>query len=335
MRDDLDPKLSPFFTHGRAKYWLARRGERIVGRISAQIDEAAIRVSQRRTGFFGFLDVEDDAEAFQALIQIAEGYLRSEACSHAWGPLSHSLWEVPGLLVENFVDPAMIMLPYSPPYAAAHIEAAGYAKVKDLHAWMIEVGSFVALHKPGKTSAKYAVRNLNPKDYPGDIRRVVEIFNDAWSANWGFVPYTEVEIAHLTKTLRPIIDPDLVVIVEVDGKPAAMSVCLPNILEAGRDLDGRLLPFGWAKFLWRLQTNSVESCRILLMGLRREFHETLLGAAILRAMFTRLDNGMSKRHFKHAEMSWILEDNAPMIRVLKSIGGRNYKTFRVYEKTFA
>lgn len=335
VRDDLDPKLSPFFTHGRAKYWLAKRGREIVGRVSAQIDEAAILAAKRRTGFFGFLDARDDAEAFKALIGMAEAHLRAEDCSHVWGPLSHSLWEIPGLLIENFIEPGMIMMPYSPPYASAHIEAAGYAKVKDLHAWIIEVGSIVGLRKPGKESRKYRVRNLNPQDYPGDIRRVVEIFNDAWSANWGFVPYTEVEIAHLTKTLRPIIDPDLVVIVEVDGAPAAMSVCLPNILEAGRDLDGRLLPFGWAKFLWRLQTNSVESCRILLMGLAREHHETLLGAAILRAMFTRLDQGMMKRKFKRAEMSWILEDNGPMIRVLKSIGGRDYKTYRVYEKTLS
>lgn len=303
-----------------------------MGRISAQVDRSAQAAYQRPMGFFGFLDAEDDPEVFGALIHTAEGWLHSRGCKVVWGPLSHSLWEQAGLLVRNFDDPAMFLMPYAPPYAAAHVEAAGYTKVKDLDAWIIEVGAFLAKRKGVRLPNKVSVRNLNEADYAGDIRRVVEIFNDAWSENWGFVPFTDTDIAHLAKSLRPILDPRLVVIVEYDGQPAAMSIALPNLLEATRDLDGRLLPFGWAKLLWRLKSDRIDSCRIPLMGLRKQFHETVLGAAMLRAMFTRIDEGLTARRFKRLEMSWILEDNRSMILVLKAIGGDNYKTYRVYEK---
>lgn len=330
-RSDLDRK-APFFQHAEVQYWLAWRGGAVVGRISAQIDHSAQQIYARPIGFFGFLDAEDDREVFAALIRTAEEWLHRRGCKTVWGPLSHSLWEQPGLLVRNFTDQGMFLMPYAPPYAAAHVEAVGYAKVKDLDAWIIDVGSFLARRKGVRLPDKVVVRNLNEADYAGDIRRVVEIFNDAWSENWGFVPFTDADITHLAKSLRPLLDPRLVVIVEHAGKPAAMSIALPNLLEAARDLDGRLLPFGWARLLWRLNTNRVESCRIPLMGLCKQYHETVLGAAMLRAMFTRIDEGLTARRFKRLEMSWILEDNRSMVLVLKAIGGDNYKTYRVYEK---
>jgi len=331
-RGDLNRNSAPFFQHAEVQYWLAWRHGAPVGRISAQVDRSAQAAYQRPIGFFGFLDAEDDGEVFAGLIRTAEEWLHARACKTVWGPLSHSLWEQPGLLVRNFEDVGMFLMPYAPPYAAAHVEAAGYVKVKDLDAWIIDVGSFLARRKGAPLPAKVTVRNLNEADYEGDIRRVVEIFNDAWSENWGFVPFTDADIAHLAKALRPILDPQLVVIVEYDGEPAAMSIALPNLLEAARDLDGRLLPFGWAKLLWRLKTDRIETCRIPLMGLRKAHHETMLGASILRAMFTRIDEGLTARRFKRLEMSWILEDNRSMILVLKAIGGENYKTYRVYEK---
>lgn len=331
-KSDLNPKEGAFHTHGEAAYWLARRGERVVGRVSAQVDRAAIEAYQASIGFFGFLDAEDDPEVFAALIAQAEGWLKAKGMRTVWGPLSHSLWEAPGQLIENFTDQGVFMMPYSPPYQRAHVEAAGYAKVKDLDAWIIEVGSFSLSRKPMRLSKHFTVRTLNEADYAGDIRRVVEIFNDAWSRNWGFVPFSDLEIAHLAKALKPILDPNLVIIVEARGVPAAMSICLPNVLEAVRDLDGRLAPFGWAKLLYRLRANKVETARTLLMGLRREFHDTLFGATMLHAMFRKLDEGMLARRFKQVEMSWILEDNIPMIKVLENIGGRLYKKYRVYEK---
>ena len=335
MRDDLSERKAPFFTHGRAAYWLALRDGRPVGRISAQIDSAAQAIYRAPIGFFGFLDAEDDPEAFAALIAQAEGWLRAEGCTRAWGPLSHTLWEMAGLLLENFTDPGVFLMPYAPPYAARHVEAAGYAKVKDLHAWIVDVGTQLARAKPLRPIPKLQVRPLNEADYAGDIRRVVEIFNDAWSENWGFVPFTDTDIAHLAKSLKPILDPRIVVIAEYEGEPAAMAIGLPNLLEAARDLNGRLFPLGWAKLLWRLKANKLEIARVPLMGLRKKHHNTFLGAAILRALFLKLDEGLAARRFRRLEMSWILEDNRPMIQVLKGLGGENYKTYRVYEKVLS
>lgn len=335
MRGDLDQIRSPFFAHAEAEYWLALRDGAPVGRISAQVDRSAQANYGMPVGFFGFLDAEDDPSLFQALIRTAEQWLRARNCTQVWGPLSHSLWELAGLLVENFTDNAMFLMPYAPPYAGAHVEAAGYSKIKDLHAWIIQVGAFNKARKGVRLPKDVAVRTLNPEDYEGDIRRVVAVFNDAWSKNWGFVPFTEPDVVHLAKSLRPILDPKLLVLVEHRGVPAAMCIGVPNLLEAVRDLDGRLLPFGWAKLLWRLRLDQIRSCRIPLMGLRREFHDTMLGAAMLRVMFSKIDEGLEARKFERLEMSWILEDNQPMIRVLKAIGGENYKTYRVYSSPLA
>jgi hypothetical protein len=335
VRSDLDRAHAPFFAHAEAEYWLAWCDGAPVGRISAQVDRSAQANYGRAVGFFGFLDAEDDASLHQALIRTAEDWLRARGCQEAWGPLSHSLWELAGMLVENFQDPAMFLMPYAPPYGGAHVEAAGYTKIKDLHAWIIAVGAFMKNRKGVRLQNHVVVRTLNPNDYEGDIRRVVDIFNDAWSQNWGFVPFTELDVVHLAKSLRPILDPKLLVLVEYRGEPAAMCIGVPNLLEAARDLNGRLLPFGWAKLLWRLQSNQVRSCRIPLMGLRRQFHDTILGASMLRVMFTKIDEGLSARKFERLEMSWILEDNFPMIRVLKAIGGEDYKTYRVYGRSLA
>jgi len=179
------------------------------------------------------------------------------------------------------------------------------------------------------------VRNIDMKQFQREIETVIDIFNDAWAENWGMVPFTEKEMAAAAKGLKLLIDPKMVVIAEQNGQSAGMMVCLPNLLEAARDLDGKLLPFGLPKLLYRLKTNRVRSGRIPLMGIRRKHHGTVLGATLLPLMFENLRTRFLERGLERLEMSWILEDNTSMRRVLEGIGGRAYKTHRVYEKALS
>jgi hypothetical protein len=177
------------------------------------------------------------------------------------------------------------------------------------------------------------VRNIDMKNFQGEIETVIDIFNDAWSQNWGMVPFTEKEMAAAAKGLKLLIDPKMVVIAEQNGQSAGMMICLPNLLEAARDLDGKILPFGILKLLYRLKTNKVRSGRIPLMGIRRKHHGTVLGATLLPLMFEKLRTRFLERGLEQLEMSWILEDNTAMRRVLEGIGGKAYKTHRIYEKS--
>jgi hypothetical protein len=179
------------------------------------------------------------------------------------------------------------------------------------------------------------VRNIDMKNYQRELEMVIDIFNDAWSENWGMVPFTVKEMAAAAKGLKPLIDPKMVVIAEQNGEAAGMMVCLPNLLEAIRDLDGKMLPFGWAKLLYRLKANKVHSARIPLMGIRKKHHGTVLGATLVPMMFEKLRTRLLERGLERLEMSWILEDNLAMRRVLEGIGGKVYKTHRIFEKSLA
>lgn len=334
VRETLDRKQNKFFEHADAAYWLARRDGAAVGRISAQIDRLSPEIDGARVGSFGFFDTEDDPETARALLSAAEDWLRAKGVSIVQGPFSHSINEEVGLLVDGFASRNVVMMPWHPPYAGAHVEAAGYTKARDVHAWDYDVGTGVTVYGAKKKAAEsgITIRKLNTGDFSGDIERVVSIFNDAWSQNWGFIPFTENEVAHLAEALKPIVHPELVIILELDGEPVAFAICLPNIQEAADGLGGRLLPFGWAQVLWRLKAAGVKSARVPLMGVRKKLQTSLYGAVAVRAMLEELDESMAGQGFATAELSWILEDNRPMIGILRSIGARRYKTYRVYEK---
>jgi hypothetical protein len=179
------------------------------------------------------------------------------------------------------------------------------------------------------------MRRLNFKDYANDIRKMVDIFNDAWSGNWGFVPLTDAEADELAKRMRMLLDDRLVWFAEVDGEAVAFIVTLPNINEAIRDLNGRLLPFGWAKLLWRLRSRRVKSARVPLMGVRRSLSGTLIGSALPLQLIGAILPANAVFGFRSIELSWILEDNLPMRRVLERLGARAYKTYRIYGKKLA
>jgi GNAT superfamily N-acetyltransferase len=336
----LSPKTNPFFDHAEVQLFLARRGGSVVGRISAQIDKLHLQKHADRTGHFGFLDAENDPAVFAALIKTAEDWLRAKGMARAVGPLSFSTNEEIGVMVEGFQSLPMLLMPFQLPYNAPLIEAQGYTKTKDVVAYHLRKDDYKPLASQRMLERAAAeggvrVRNIDMKRFAAEIATVIDIFNDAWSENWGMVPFTEKEMAAAAKGLKLLIDPKMVVIAEQNGEAAGMMVCLPNLLEAIRDLDGKLFPFGIVKLFYRLKTNKVRSGRIPLMGIRRKHHGTVLGATLLPMMFEKLRTRFLERDLEQLEMSWILEDNTAMRRVLEGIGGKVHKTYRIYEKALA
>jgi GNAT superfamily N-acetyltransferase len=330
------PKKNPFFAHAEVQFWLATRGGVDVGRISAQIDRLSPMLRDDGAGHFGLIEAENDPAVFAALFETAEAWLRDRGCKQALGPFNLSINEETGLLVRGFDTPPMLMMSHDHPFAGERIEALGYTPVKDLLAYILEAsqeppkGLRRLLSQPPKN---LRVRPLERKRYMQDIRTITSIFNDAWSQNWGFVPYTEAEVEHLAHALKPLLDPRLVPFVELDGEPVAFGVLLPNLNEAIRDFGGKLLPFNWAKLLWRLKVSGVSSGRVPLMGVRRSLGADFTARAVPFFVIDAMRQRCREIGIERVELSWILENNAPMRRMLEMIGSRVYKTYRVYGKT--
>ena len=327
---------NPFFEHARWQAWIARSNGRAVGRISAQIDRLYQERHGRKVGYFGMLEAPDSRGLFTALLQTAENWLRSQDMQVARGPFNLSINEECGLLVDGFDTPPSIMMGHARPYHARHVEAAGYAGSKDLLAYYT-APDFVAPHVMTRLAESAAplvkVRPLRRKQLRQELEILRDIFNDAWYNNWGFVPFTEAEFADIGELLTLLVDDDFVQIAEIDGRPAAMIVTLPNINEIIPDLNGRLLPFGWLKLLWRLKIRYPTTARVALMGVRREYQHTRLGPALAFMVIDAARQGVIRRGIRGVELSWILEDNDGMRNIIETIGGRVYKRYRIYEKT--
>lgn len=328
-------KNNPYFAHSHCCFWIAYRGAKLVGRISAQVDELHIRHHQDATGFFGMLEAENDAETFRALTNIAEKWLHSKGMRRVLGPFNLSVNQESGLLVEGFDTPPSIMMGHAYPYYGSRIEEQGYHKEKDLLAYLVNTDfDFPPFVKKllKKNKQDIVVRPLYKSNFSKNLEILRSIFNDAWSQNWGFIPYTEAEFEHLGKDIGLLLDDELVQIAEVRGIPAAMIVLLPNINEIIKDLNGRLFPFGWLKFLWRLKVTHPKSSRVPLMGVCRRYQSSLLGAIFTFMLIDALRAPAAKLGFRKVEMSWILEDNMDMRKIIEYIGGIAYKRYRIYGK---
>ncbi len=331
----LSPRHNAYFQHARWQGWVAYRDGRPVGRISAQIDELVRQHHGADHGQFGFLDAIDDPAVFSSLFRTAEEWLAAAGARRIRGPFSFSINQECGLLVEGFEHPPMVMMGHGRPYYQAHVHRLGYQPAKDLLALWIE-SDFE--HPPVMRSLlkRYArrirMRPLDSSRLGEEFELLRTIFNEAWADNWGFVPFTEAEFDELGKHLRLLVTDDLVQIAELDGVAAAFMICLPNLNEAIRDLDGRLLPFGWAKLLWRLRRRRVRTGRIALMGVQSRYHDSRLGAALAMSVIGATQAPTLRHGIEEAELSWILEDNGGLLNILEALGARPYKRYRIFEK---
>lgn len=327
-------RANPFFEHARARLWVALRGERPVGRISAQIDPLHLERHADATGYFGLLDAVDDAAVFHALFGAAEDWLQAQGMRRALGPFSLSINDECGLLVEGFDTPPMFLMPHGRPYYDGRVREQGYARAKDTLAYLLDASVTppavmeAAVRKA--CGGRLRVRPLRLDRLESELALLRDIFNDAWSANWGFVPFTAPEMRDLGRSLRLFVPSDFVEIAEVDGEPAAMIVLLPNLNEVIQPLGGRLLPFGWLRLLWRLRR--VRTARVVLMGVRREHQRSALAMALVFSLIEALREPVARRGVREVELSWILEDNAPIHHLNRRIGARPYKRYRFYEK---
>ncbi|MBK0400292.1 N-acetyltransferase [Limibaculum sp. M0105] len=337
-RQHIDPARNPFFRHAEVELWLAWRGTEPVGRISAQLDRLAPPVEGRSVGFWG-MPAACDTETLGALLATAERWLADRGAGLGRGPFSLSVNETSGLLVDGFDTPPYLLMAHDPAWMGAAVEGCGWSKGRDLVAYVMDVSRGLP-DRPRRIAERslaegVTLRPLDRRRFADEIRMVTAIFNDAWAGNWGFVPLTEAEIDAMAAELKPILDSELVCIAEIDGAPAGFIVLLPNINEAIGDLGGRLLPFGWAKLLWRLKVRGLRTGRVPLMGVTRPVAATVLGKTLPLLLIYALEERARARGIDEIELSWLLEDNLPVRRLIESLGGRLTKTWRVYEKVLA
>lgn len=324
-----------FFEHARWRGWVVRRGGDPVGRITAQIDSLQPTVEGQSLGYFGMLDAIDDEQVFAMLFEAAEGWLIAEGMGHVRGPLNLHINEEVGLLIEGFDTPPYVLMGHGQPWYGARVEACGYQGARDLLAYQVHPdfdAPTVMTRLAQRVSQRVRVRCLNRKRLQEDASVMLEIFNDAWSQNWGFVPLELDAWTETVTTLTRLMPDDYIQIAEYDGEPVAFIVALPNINEAARDLDGRLFPLGWAKLLWRLKVRHPSSARVPLMGVRQRHQHSRLGPTLAFMVIDALRKALTARGVRSVEMGWILEDNDGMRNIIETIGGQAYKRYRVYEK---
>ena len=335
--DHLNPKKNPFFALAEVAYWIAWRDGLPVGRISAQVNRAHLERHQDESGHFGFIEAVDDPLVFNALIETACGWLKARGMKRVLGPFSLSVNDESGLLVKGFETPPAVMMGHAKPYYGPRLEEQGFQKAKDLFAYHYDATNKIPEHiqkliAKAEQGQRFTIRSLDTRRYHEDLDSILDIFNDAWFDNWNFVPLSDAEVAYLAKNIRPLIDPKWVAIAEVAGEPAAMVVTLPNLNEAIADLDGSLLPFGWAKLLWRLKVTTTKTIRMPLMGVRRQYHGTALGAALAFSVIDAARRHLISRGVVSGELSWVLEDNRGVRRIIEGLGAYVYKVYRVYER---
>lgn len=336
ITDRLDKKKNPFFEHAEGTAWVAYKDGRPVGRITAQVDHEHLKRHRDETGSFGFFDTIDDAETAQALLAEAAGWLRARGMKRMRGPYSLSINEEIGCLIEGFDHPPMLMMAYHRPHQSRLIEQAGLEKVKDLYAWHYEVGDVPVraqkAHAEILAMPEVYTRCGDPKNLLRDIRIVMDVFNDAWSDNWGFVPMTEKELIKWARDVRLILMPELTKITFIDGEPAAVSLGLPDLNALIKDFHGQLLPGGIFKLLWRLRVRGPKTGRLVVLGIRKKWRHVRRYAGLSAFLYVEMNRAAHLLGMKGGELGWTLEDNAAINAGIRLMGGRIYKKYRVYER---
>jgi hypothetical protein len=332
----LDRKKNPFFEHAEAELLLAEREGEPVGRISAHIDSLHNEIHKEKTGFFGFFESINDPEISSQLLNRAAEWLKGRGMTAIRGPFSFSINEELGVVVKGQEYPPFILMAHTAPYYAELLERWGLKKLKDFYCWRYDSRKPVpeAPLSVAEEVLKYPglkIREINPKDLDRDVRIVIDVFNSAWSQNWGFVPLTEAEIKKTVKDLKPILEPSMILIAEVEGKPAGICLCLPNVNQLLGDLNGRLFPFGLFKLIYRLKFRRPEGFRLVLLGVKKEYRGSVLGGLSV-LFYVKIHKRGKVLGLKECELSWTLEDNEKINAGIQFMGGEHYKTYRIYEK---
>lgn len=338
----LDPAKNPLFEHAEVQLFLARRRGEVVGRIAACVDRLMIEMPPEQgfgpgTGIFGYFDAEDEAAA-RALLAASEDWLRERGMTRVLGPISLSMWEEPGLLVAGHDHAPTLLMGHHPERYRGYIEGAGYAVAKRLYTYELDIAQdFPPLVRrivqSGRRNPRITIRSVDRANYTGDVRTVLHILNDAWSNNWGFVPFTEAEIEYGAKKMKPLIRDELARIAELDGRPVAFMLALPDINEPLARIGGRLFPFGWVTMLRWLRKPVGRTARVPLMGVLREFHNSRLASQLAFMMISDIRNDTTAAYgTTRGEIGWILEDNQGMIAIADAIESEINREYAIYRK---
>ncbi len=332
MKHFHDKQKNPFYRHAESELWLARRDGEVVGRIAACIDRYNNEHWDEKVGFFGFYEVDDDAEAAAALLQAASDWITARDMKIMRGPgcfTSNHDWY--GLQVDGKFNRPVIGMPYNPRYYEQQLTSFGLSGCKDLFAWHLET-SGVYPEKMQRLIDRIAsrpglvIRPFHMKKFFEEASLVRDLYNQCWSQNWGFIPLDDEDFAYMAKDMKSMVDADFLLVAEMNGEPIGFSLTIPDFNQATHSLKGKLLPFGWLKFL--LAKRKINYARTILMGVVPKYRTLGIDMVmVFKTMQAAFDKGITA-----GECSWILADNGPMNRILEGYGADMYKTYRVYEK---
>jgi GNAT superfamily N-acetyltransferase len=338
----ITPEKNGWYSHAKAQLLLAERGGTAIGRISAHIDTLALEMPAAQgfgpgTGQWGLMEAESE-DVFTALLAAAEQWLRDQGITRVLGPISQSIWEEPGLLIEGYDHAPTVMMGHAKPEYRGWIERAGYQPVKQLMTYELDITQefppiVQRIIKSGEKNARINVREVDKSRFDEEAAIILSILNDAWSDNWGFVPLTPPEIKDVGVKLKPIVFNDLIRIAELDGKPVAFMITLPDLNEPLAKLNGSLLPFGWAKLLLWLRRPQVRTMRVPLMGVVKELQSSRMASQLAFMMIEYIRRASVTRYgATRGEIGWILDDNQGMRSIAETIDSRVNKVYQVYEK---
>jgi len=336
QRERLTPAKNPFFQHAEVTLFTAYKDDQLVGRISAQIDREHLARYDDGCGFYGFFDSINDPRVGRALVDAAATWLKVRGMLRMRGPFSLSINEEAGTMVEGQAEPSMVMMPYHRAYQDAVTKAAGLTKCKDLLSWRYQVGRIPArahkAHEEVLLMPELRVRSLRKSHLGADVRLAMEVFNDAWADNFHFVPMTEPELSKMAQDFKLLLDEQLALIAEIDGRPAGIALAIPNLNEAIHDANGRLFPLGLAKLIYRLKVKRPKSARLILLGIKSEFRNKKRYGGLSTALYVEMAERAQRLGYEWGELGWTVEDNRPVNLGIRAMGGEAYKRYRIYEK---
>lgn len=336
VRKNLDPKKNPFFKHSEVDLFLAEKDGKLAGRIAAIKNDNHNIFHKDKVGFFGFFETIDDEDVSDMLLEKACEWAKSKGFDEILGPVNPSTNDECGLLVDGFDSNPVFLMTYNPKHYIQKIENFGFEKAKDLYAYYIPsevikdpkiMDRLERMSELIKKRSDVTTYNVNMKDLKNEVRKIEEIYNSAWESNWGFVPITTEEFDYMAESLKMVVDPDLVMFAEVAGKPAGFTLSLPDFNQVLKNMNGRLLPFGFLKIL--RNKKKIDFLRVIIMGVKPEYQKK----AIDSVFYLETIKAGNRNGYTGAEISWVLEDNMPMRMTAEKLGAWIYKTYRIYRKS--